>query len=197
MGALQGSTRGVTELRAEGRRLTGTVIRYGSVGVPGAVAFSEEFARGAFARQLGKREHPEAVMLNVQHDRRRPIARWPGTMALTDGPDALRMVAVLPETRDADDVLALVRSGVMVGLSVGFVADSDRMQGDRRIVERATLDHIAVVDRPAYQTSTVDAREWASANGNGGIRFWGYWGTGEAPNSAHNATSKVIRRLWL
>lgn len=183
------------ELRAEGRRLIGTAIRYGSAGDPGAVAFSEEFARGAFARFLGD---PSAdVMLNVQHDRRRPLARYPGTMQLRDGDESLEMVAVLPETRDADDVLTMVRARVLIGLSVGFVAESDRMQGDRRIVERARLDHIAVVDRPAYQTSTVDAREWAADNGAGGVRFWQYWspGTTERRESAFMRTSRV--RRWL
>lgn len=151
------------ELRVQGRRLLGTVVRYGAPGEGG----SEQFAPGAFRDGLGD------VLLNVQHRRDRPLARFPGTMVLTDGPEALTMEAVLPETRDGDDALSLVKARVLVGLSVGFVALSERWERDVRIVERATLDHVAVVDRPSYPDSVVDARA--------GVRFWQLPGPGPAP----------------
>ena len=173
------------ELRAEGRKLLGVVVRYGSPGEGG----QEMFQAGAFR---GMFQGDADVMLNVQHQRGRALARYPGTMVLHDSPTEMRMVATLPATRDADDVLTLVRARVLVGLSVGFVAITQRWSGDQRIIERAALDHIAVVDRPSYPDSQVDARA-------GGVRFWqlpgGYQGTGEARNVAHRRSSRV--RRWL
>lgn len=137
------------ELRAEGgRRLVGTVIVYGEVADPGG--FAERFQPGSLAMN--------DVMLNVQHDRGRMVARTPQTLRLLDSETELRMVATLPETREADDVLALVASGVLRGLSVGFVARRERQEGDLRIIEAAILDHVAIVDRPAYAGSVVDTR---------------------------------------
>ena len=177
------------ELRVHGRRLMGTVIRYGSAGEGG----QERFQSGAFAHQLSQEPGLGTdVMLNVQHQRARPLARFPGNMALRDGPEALTMEARLLETRDADDVIAMVRAGVLVGLSVGFMALSERWENDVRIVERATLDHVAVVDRPSYPDSTVDARS--------GMRFWQLPGPGPAPawRRAHPQRRAVYRvRQWL
>ena len=181
MDAVQAAGRGVVSLRVQGRRLLGTVVRYGAPGQGGM----EQFAPGAFVGGL------DDVLLNVQHRRDRPLARYPGSMTLTDGAEALTMEAAMPETRDGDDALTLVKARVLVGLSVGFVALSERWERDVRIIERATLDHVAIVDRPSYPDSRVDARA--------GVRFWqlpgGYQGTGAAPNSAHRRSSRV--RRWL
>ena len=182
MGTLQGSDRSMIELRVQGRRLLGTVVRYGAPGEGGG----EQFAPGAFRGGL------DDVLLNVQHRRDRPLARHPGTMVLTDSPDALTMMATLPETRDGDDALSLVKARVLVGLSVGFVALSERWERDVRIVERAMLDHVAVVDRPSYPDSVVDARQ--------GVRFWQLPGPGPAPRwrRANPSRHSVYRvRQWL
>ena len=173
------------EIRVQGRRLLGTVVRYGAPGESGM----ETFQAGAFAGG-----GLDDVMLNLQHQRGRMLARHPGTMTLRDGPEALTMEAALPETRDCDDVLALVKSRVIVGLSVGFVALSERWERDVRIIERATLDHVAVVDRPSYPHSVVDARD------RSGLRFWQLPGPGAGPrwrqaNPQRRAVYRV--RQWL
>ena len=67
------------------------------------------------------------------------------------------------DTRDADDTLALIRGGVLRGLSLEFSAVSERMEGQTRIVERAELRGLAVVDRPAYSDSLVHSAGRASA----------------------------------
>ena len=76
-------------------------------------------------------------------------------MSLTDTPSELRVSAVLPATRDADDTLALVAARVLRGLSVEFRAVSERMDGNVRVIERAELHAIGVVDTPAYDDSTI------------------------------------------
>ena len=143
-----------TEFRAEGRTLRGVVVPYGT---PARIGnFSERFEPGAFG-DVGDLD----VILNVQHSRRRPLARTGGGgLVLTDGPEALRMTAKLPETRDADDALALVKSGVLRGLSVEFKSLRDSWSDSLRTVHRAALGGIGLVDRPAYPTG-VEARQGA------------------------------------
>ena len=140
-------------LRQAGRTLTGDAILYGEVA---RLPWGEErFEAGAFGADVSAAD----VTLNVLHDRGRPIARTGGGgLVLTDGPGALAMAAELPDTREAADTLALVRAGVLRGLSIEFHATQERQDGSLRVVERADLVGLAVVDRPAYLSSTVTAR---------------------------------------
>ena len=143
------------ELRAEpgSRQLSGVAVQYGDIArMPWG---SERIEAGAF-QSIGD------ILLNRQHDRGKPLARTNGGgLSLTDGPEALRMQAILPETRDGDDVLALVRSGVMRGLSTEFVAEDESFEGSIRIIKRAKLVGLAVVDQGAYPASLIAQREKA------------------------------------
>ena len=140
----------VFDLRAEeGRVLTGIAIRYGDVArlpwgderiQPGALTFGD-------------------VVLNRQHSRALPLARTGGGgMVLTDSPEALTMRAELADTTDGRDVYALVRAGVMKGLSTEFIAEAERFEGRLRIIDRAKLVGLSVVDTAAYPDSVVQAR---------------------------------------
>jgi phage head maturation protease len=66
-----------------------------------------------------------------------------------------------------NEVLALARDGVPLGLSIGFeeVAGGNRWSADRQRVTRtrATLDHIAVVRTPAYLGAGVAGVREATA----------------------------------
>lgn len=143
------------ELRAasDGRRLEGVAVRYGDTArLPWG---RERIEVGAFA-PLGD------VILNASHDRAAPLARTGGGgLELMDAADSLTVRAELPATRAADDVLALVRGGVMRGLSVEFRAVAERMESGVRVIERAALSGVAVVDTPAYPASEVEARRAA------------------------------------
>ena len=138
------------ELRHDGRRLTGTAVRYGDTArMPWG---RERFEAGAFA-PLGD------VILNASHDRARPLARTAGGgLVLDDGPEALTIDATLPETREADDILVLVRNGVMRGLSIEFYPVTESLVDEVRVISRAQLTGIGVVDTPAYSDSEVQAR---------------------------------------
>ena len=141
----------------EGNSLKGVVMRYGEVseGAPRP----ERFLPGAFIY--------DDVILNVQHDRARPIARTGGGgLILADTDEALTLAAELPETREAADALALVRSKVLRGLSVEFRAVREKIDpGGVRVIESAILSGVGLVDKPAYKASHVEARRI------GGIRF--------------------------
>ena len=138
------------EVRAEGRSLSGTAVRYGDVA---SFAWGRErIEPGAFA-PLGD------AILNAQHDRTTPLARTEGGgLILVDSEAALEIRAELPPTRSADDVLALVRAKVMRGLSIEFQALQERSEANVRIIERARLVGVSVVDTPAYPASAIEAR---------------------------------------
>ena len=142
------------DLRADGDlQLSGVVVRYGAEA--DLRVFRERILPGAF--------NAEDVLLNIQHDRGRPIARTGAGLVLTDSDAELRMAATLPDTRHARDAMEGVRAGLLRGLSVEMeVREQDWEDapggGALRVVKGASLLGVALVDRPAYHDSTVEAR---------------------------------------
>ena len=142
-----------TELRADvdKRQLAGVAVTYGEIA---RLPFGRErFEVRAFG-DLGEVD----VILNTMHRRDRPLARSGSGLELLDTPQALEVRAELPSTRDADDTLELVRSGVLRGLSIEFAATRERMASGVRSIQSAILTGIGVVDRAAYAGSSVEAR---------------------------------------
>lgn len=143
------------ELRYDGgRKLSGVAIRYGDTAEISEY-YHERIAPGAFG-DVARAD----VILDTMHMRDRPLARTgKGGLTLYDGPNELRFTAELPNTRDADDTLELVKSGVLRGSSVEFRPRGvDQKDGPLHEVTKATLIRIGVVDKPAYPQSTVAAR---------------------------------------
>ena len=148
----------------EGRTLTGTAMRYGDVAT--VAGQRERFEPGAFGKT-------QDAMLNLHHERSRPLARTGGGgLELTDNADALTLTATLPETRDAKDALALVKSGVLRGLSVEFRSKRERREAGVRVIERAELVAIGLVDTPAYDAATVSARHETQTGAADGPPWW-------------------------
>ena len=138
----------------DGRRLVGTVMPYN---VPSDIGggLLECFRPGSFGNVSAL-----DLLLNWQHQRERPLARTGGGgLTLMDSDVALEMAAVLPDTREANDAVEMVKAGIMRGLSVEFHATRETMQGNMRVVEAARLVGVALVDVPAFPGSTVEARE--------------------------------------
>ena len=155
------------ELRAdvERRQLSGVVMRYGDVARIGPRR-EETFIPGAFGDVAAL-----DVILNIQHTRARLIARTGGGgLELTDSPQALEVAATLPNTRESDDALEMVKRGLLRGFSIEFGALEQRNEGIRRIVQRAVLGNIGLVDRPAYGDSLVALRAEGMAPAR--RRFW-------------------------
>ena len=123
---------------SEGRILQGVALPYNQIGQ--SPYGREMFESRAFSPL------PADVILNVQHDRGRPIARTGGGLYLDDTDKALSIRAVLPATRESDDTLALVRAGVLRGLSIEFKALQERRENNVRVVAKALLSGIGVVD---------------------------------------------------
>ena len=144
------------DLRQEdGRRISGTVLRYGDVcQLPWGQ--EEVIERGAF----GDVENAD-IILNWQHDRRVPLARTQGGgLRMMDSATQLRLEADIPETTAGNDLLQMVRSKVLRGLSVEFKPDMSQVttKGSRTTIRSAILSGVAVVDRPAYRQSVIDSR---------------------------------------
>ena len=128
--------------RVAGRTLTGTAIRYGDI----SPSFRERFVPGAFGTV------PTILPVNLQHDSAVIVAP---RAVLADSPRELRVRAELPEGSAA---LALVRRGTLSGFSVEFRAKSERHEAGIRVIERAELTGLALVDRPAYPGATAEVR---------------------------------------
>ena len=142
------------DLRADvdRRLLEGTALVYGDVAqIPGG---EETFTAGAFGDVSAI-----DMLLNFQHDRRRPLARTGGGgLVLTDSPERLEVSATLPNTREADDALELVRKRILRGLSIEFMTMRRRQEGTRAVITSARLGGLGLVDIPAYKASTIAAR---------------------------------------
>ncbi len=140
------------ELRqSEGRLLEGAALVYGDEAVfPWG---RERIDPGAFA-PLGD------TILNRQHDRKTPLARTGGGgLELIDSPEELRIRATLPNTPSATETIALVKAKILRGLSIEFHSRQEHQDGDIRIIEKAQLVGVAVVDDPQYEQSIVSARQ--------------------------------------
>lgn len=138
------------EIRAEGRRLTGTAMVYGDT----SPSHRERFEPGSISMA-------GAVTLNLQHRPREALAWYPGGgLELTDNRDRARLElrAELPPIPAADAALDAVRRGELSGLSVEFRAMAERMDGNIRVIERAELSGVGLVRNPSYPQSTVEAR---------------------------------------
>ena len=129
------------EFRVSGRTLSGRALMYGDT----APDFRERFLPGAFGEV-------RTVRLNIQHDPRLVVAE---RAILTDSPRELRVRADLPEGSAA---LALVKRGSLSGFSIEFHARAERREAGVRVIERADLTGLALVDRPAYPASGAEVR---------------------------------------
>lgn len=145
------------EIRGDGRTIAGIAVPFGQEATifERGRRYVETFVHGAFARTI--RERGDKVKLLVQHDRQSlPIGR--ATM-LREDRNGLYGEFRVSETRQGDEVLALVRDGALDSLSVGFrpIAAGDRWNADRTRVERTevALPEVSVVPFPAYDGARI------------------------------------------
>ena len=116
--------------------------------------FSETFARGAFA---GIQDRTEKIRVNREHRKGDTIGKVTRFDDTAEG--LVAEIRVVPSPK-GDEVLALA-SEDMVSPSIGFrVRPSDqdidrRSSPGRRYIRRAFIDHIALVEDPAYDTAEV------------------------------------------
>ena len=137
------------EFRQDGNRLSGPVVVYGDRARFGE--FTERFEPGSLRF--------EDVIVNLQHDRGRPVARTGAGLTLTDSTSELRAEIDLPETSYAREARELVDARIIRGFSMEFLAERDEWRANERVVQSARLVGIGLVDRPAYSASMI-AQRW-------------------------------------
>ncbi len=134
--------------------ITGVLVAYGVAEDMGD--YRELVRPGAFG-QVAERD----LIVNLQHQRERPVARTGAGLEIRDTAAELRASVEPPDTTTGRDVRELVRLRVLRGFSVEMRVRGD--QWDRasrlRTIERADLLDLALVDRPGY-ASAVIARAW-------------------------------------
>jgi uncharacterized protein len=148
----------------DGRTLHGALLPWGVEArvLDRGRMVTETFERGALAAT-----DPARVPLTATHPRDAgtlPIGR---TLSIEDRADAAWGEWLVSDTMIGNEVLALARDGVPLGLSVGFMElpGGSRWSPDRNRVTRtrAALDHVAVVRVPAYSgAGVVGVREFPS-----------------------------------
>jgi HK97 family phage prohead protease len=145
------------QLRGEGdgRTLVGPLLPYGVEARIGPYVI-ETFERGAFGGT-----DPARVPLTATHPRDGGTLPIGVTVTLEERADALYGSWHVSDVALGNEVLALARDGVPLGLSVGFeeVAGGSQWNHTRTRVTRtrALLDHVAVVRSPAYAGARVEA----------------------------------------
>ncbi|MES1934302.1 peptidase U35, phage prohead HK97 [Salinisphaera shabanensis T35B1] len=182
---LEAATEGELTVRAknDGTRVIGGRFPYGktatlSDGGRKGRPRKERFKPRAFSYRV---ELPtEDIHLLVGHSYDKPLAsKLNKTLTLTDSDDALTFEAeIAPDVADTSygkDILALIASGLVVGLSPGFripperavqeaetVEEEDPAEGLAiiRTINEALLYELSIVTRPAYKESQVEARSW-------------------------------------
>nr|WP_314085710.1 HK97 family phage prohead protease [uncultured Shinella sp.] len=146
-----------TEIRAEGRKLSGYAATFGTE--TRIADFQERIAPGAFSASL--RSSPDILAL-VDHDPSRVLARTKsGTLRLSEDDRGLKFEIDVPDTSAGRDVLALATRGDLGGMSFGFTVPDggDSWTGDKRELRSVVLHEISVVQSfPAYGGTTVQAR---------------------------------------
>ena len=136
------------EIRVEGRKIVGTVIRYNEV----SPSHKERFAPGSIRMA-------DAIHLDLDHDPERAVAYQPGGgLELVDGDASLELTAELPPIPAADRALDDIRTGRAAGLSLEFRAVKETRVDGVRVIEEAELSGVGIVKRPSYEGSRVEAR---------------------------------------
>ena len=143
----------------------------------------ERFAPRAFSYRVERED--EDIHLLVGHRFDKPLAsRKTGTLAIRDDGEAVTFEAevseAIAETTHGRDALAMLRSGLAVGISPGFrlppkraVAEPERFEDEPhdpgrgmhgaiiRTITAALLYELSLVTMPAYPEAAVEeARHW-------------------------------------
>ena len=136
-----------------GRTVHGVAVPYGQVAEvnDGGRPYRERFEFGAFGRSIAERGHK--VRLLTQHDHRKlPVGR---ALELREERDGLYASFEVARTSDGDDLLELVRSGLVDSFSVGFSPVRDRRDGDIVTRVEASLREVSAVSEPAYPGAAI------------------------------------------
>jgi Escherichia/Staphylococcus phage prohead protease len=124
------------------------------------VAVPECFDRGAFSDLVTS--GAKVKLTDYNHSRERVPVGY--STAVEDRADGLWMRFRLNRTPEGESAHANTLDGVYGGLSIGFIARTDEMRGGVRHVKSARLDHVSLVEVPAYEDAVITAMRSALAD---------------------------------
>ena len=134
------------------RKVGGAVVRYDDRAVL-APGIEERINAGAF----GDVQEIQ-VPVTIQHERSRLIGRTGSNATLSDTGKALEMAMTMPQTRDGDDAMTLIRDGILTGISVEMRVEDDVWANRTRTIRRARMIGYSLVSNPAYRKSELELR---------------------------------------
>jgi HK97 family phage prohead protease len=138
----------------QGRTVYGIAVPYGveaEVCDPGGRPYRERVEFGACARSIAERG--SKIRLFTQHDRAKlPIGK---AIELTEKPDGLYVAFEIAQTRDGDDALTLVKTGVVDSFSIGFRGVRHRLDGDVVVRQEIALHEVSLVSSPAFEGAAI------------------------------------------
>jgi hypothetical protein len=150
------------EIRSDGtgRTVHGILVPYGQVArvSDGGPAYDEEFAAGAFARDIAARNGDfRGVKFLAHHNHTDPIGR---AVELREDSSGLYGAFKVAKTQRGDEVLELLRDGVLDSFSIGFrpvePAPGDPITvGEPVVRTKASLRETSLVTFPAYAGALV------------------------------------------
>ena len=146
-----------SQITLDGRDISGVAIPYGETAVL-KNGKKERFLPGAFS-PIG------SVRFDSHHVRAHILARTGAGLEIFDEVEALRFKACIPETQAGNDLIVLVEANVLQGASIEFRALREYLEGRVRVISKALLIAISIVDDPAYQGARLQKR---------GNRRWRY-----------------------
>lgn len=115
-------------------------------------SYQESFERGAFARTIAERGGKVKLLVNHDRGARLPIGR---AVELVERVDGLHGSFAVANTRDGDESLELVRSGVVDSFSIGFRPIRDRQRAGVTVRTEVALYEVSLVGFPAYEGAAI------------------------------------------
>lgn len=134
----------LTAAEGESRTVTGVLLPYGEPGRTSAGTVT------CSAGVVTLPDDPSSVVLNVGHDRERPVGR---ATRIEETPDGLVATFAIAETPRGDELLAEVASGLRRGLSVEL--DEIVIRAGKLLA--GLLTDVGAVVRPAFPSALVAA----------------------------------------
>jgi HK97 family phage prohead protease len=147
----------------EGRTVHGVAVPFGEVATvnDGFGEYQERFEFGAFKRTIQNRGHKVRLFAVHSAARKLPIGK---ATELVEHPDGLHAAFMIAETRDGDDALELVRSGIVDSFSISFRPMRDRKDKAITVRTEVALIEVSLVGVPAYIGAAVAGVRSASSS---------------------------------
>ena len=131
----------------DGRTVTGIAVPWDKIGT--GPQGKERFLRGAFGDPSG---FPE-FNLTKQHNRSLAVS---ANLRFLDAPGGLKVSATIAETALGADTLVEIREKMLRGFSVEFYAEKEHLSQGIRVIEKAALAGLSLVDIPAYGDAKIE-----------------------------------------